>query len=1610
MPKNPWNYRKRKRSKKNKGKEKETYESDAAIRKQGSAFPENLKTEIQTEWCENFTFANSTTLFRASCNERNNSVAKKIKIEPSNSVVPETVPEIITDETPNKKEMPPDIQKNTENTKKESSKNTEQVSDVIEIAVEKPKVEVIDLTDETTDAAFMYTETINSADKFFYSEKSCNKVNTMGQSNDIVPVKTEKSIVSANHKLTSIVSSDYLNMREKSHDEINTICQSDDIVRGKTEQNIVSANLEHPSIISSNNSSDGPASKNSHVRDKIIPISQSNDIVPVKTEKSIVSANHKLTSIVSSDYLNMREKSHDEINTICQSDDIVRGKTEQNIVSANLEHPSIISSNNSSDGPASKNSHVRDKIIPISQSNDIVPVKTEKGIVSANHKLTSIVSSDYLNMCEKSHDEINTICQSDDIVRGKTEQNIVSANLEHPSIISSNNSSDGPASKNSHVRDKIIPICQSNDIVPVKTEKGIVSANHKLTSIVSSDYLNMREKSHDGINTICQSDDIVRAKTKQNIASASHKLSSTVSNSNDLNEILAWKKSIFYVERSISRVNLTDGNPPYNNKATFSDPLLSYVKKSTLLEDISGLKLLLNKIEDKQKKNENLHGNSKTEPTVTFDSSYFLERVESPVLNFEENIEYLTPEKSTPNKSLHLNALSSNSSRMLGRRKSDLNSFSSVEPDSKKARYDPLHSLDSNLFDASQNVENTSSTSSDKVDLNSVSRFDSSMEIGDLSGKYSLGSDNIEVKSTSTTEQAFMGAPKINKLIQEQPNFSKLELLNIINNVKGTDSSAIVSLNGNRFSSVNIKSSVDGKSNYITAISQNTLSKEASVNRNNKKVLAAAPQDDIYENPLKRMKQLEETDGISSKVKKLNLEEYRKKTRKSGRDPRVRATPSSLVVSPVHISNNSCTNIFIESLPLVAAESMPIPLNTFPNVCIQSFSPTPSGSWDFPMQDTNANLTNEANIIPCDLQTPNSVAATISSSKSRNFSSLIFGDTDYLESILNSACDVQNTENTGIPGTTSTFNTSHSTLSTPLSSSYFLQNQDSRQSIQQFSNLARHENKVTNRNVLLPTPRFPDNTMPCNSHSQISNSLINVPLEDQTGRVIDPHTLNSSTSFISSFQNVHPTRIGDHSSDTSSLRLPSTPENSTSNSPSDAPKRIPDLKLNSLLPYTLKRDIGEQYISTNDLYLIIIEWNIDAILSSHDKAIEFIKFSHVRNVYDSALQYYNTYFPLLLQECWHRLYVSLRRFDRRDKFDFYCKINDYEPKKHYVSVTCDGLFQASSVDNIPKDGNVILVQFASRPFGSLKMLGYVYSSATRAYSASHDRNHETKRFVPTNDPRRMMKMKLSFYIVFNGSAIDDLQLIRITRLTNIKKILMQNEALKGLSKSCLCDSILNPLHNSIQTIALPKRLDQTDMGEAIKDMFQVLNHDIPQLVLLKASENTDTYLAVMQLVDVIQKTNKSGKILLCVRQELLNDMGRNLLQTFNNVVIINREREKLNEELSSRVFDQMVSNLQWDGNTARAQVFKESNVILAVTGACFYEDIQCLSEDLVYCIVHDAHFFPEPEAILPLNYRVRHLFLIGNPNPGEKCIMVHSKAAIGYGYDKSLFNRIHNMT
>ncbi|GBM10178.1 hypothetical protein AVEN_258776-1 [Araneus ventricosus] len=455
----------------------------------------------------------------------------------------------------------------------------------------------------------------------------------------------------------------------------------------------------------------------------------------------------------------------------------------------------------------------------------------------------------------------------------------------------------------------------------------------------------------------------------------------------------------------------------------------------------------------------------------------------------------------------------------------------------------------------------------------------------------------------------------------------------------------------------------------------------------------------------------------------------------------------------------------------------------------------------------------------------------------------------------------------------------------------------------------------------------------------------------------------------------------------------------------------------SLLPKHLREDIGKNIIHTNDVYLVIIERNIDWI-HGIDKEIGIPRmteiggeFQQVRGSYRNHLMYYNTYFPLLLLECFSKISTALKASKQKEKKDRnICRVVQCETKQHYVSFTCDSFIRHSDVENIPKDGHIILVKFAAIPEGNVRMLGYVCSSATRAYSHRHDHGNEILKYVNVNKRTDLIKIRINFCIVFGISDINLDVPIHVSKLTSIKKALVLNDALKELRRSPLCDAILGLRNHNIKSFALPRRQDTNTMTTVVQEIVQSLNPSSSQLTVVKSAPFTDSFLAIVQIVEEIQKSKIPGKILVCVRSEMLCQMGMNLMETSSNVIIINRERESVHERLHSRVLDVKISHVSKAQNmpddVAKSKVLQEAEVLLAVTGICFYEDVQSLARDLTYCIIHDAHSFTEPESLLPLLYGIRHLLLFGDPD--ESCI-VNSKCGASLGYNKSLFHRAYNL-
>ncbi|GIY01399.1 uncharacterized protein CEXT_133411 [Caerostris extrusa] len=413
----------------------------------------------------------------------------------------------------------------------------------------------------------------------------------------------------------------------------------------------------------------------------------------------------------------------------------------------------------------------------------------------------------------------------------------------------------------------------------------------------------------------------------------------------------------------------------------------------------------------------------------------------------------------------------------------------------------------------------------------------------------------------------------------------------------------------------------------------------------------------------------------------------------------------------------------------------------------------------------------------------------------------------------------------------------------------------------------------------------------------------------------------------------------------------------------------------NLISPSLRADIGKNMIDTNDMYLIIIEWSIDWMLDS--VAPPFLSVCrHIQNTYNDPLEYYNTYFPLLLLKCWHKISVALR--DKPSKGDLCCKIVNFESKQNYINVMCDSVIRVSDLELLPKDGYVVQVKFGTLPRGSLKMLGYICSAFQRTYSPKYDHRHETLKMISPADRVNLLKIKLSFFVVFSSQDINLELPIQLTKLVNIKKYLIQNDALKKLCASPLCDTVVNPLRNQVRTFKLPPRHDSEGMNTLVQAMVQSVDELTPQItVIIKSTLFTDTFVAVVKIMNEVLKLKSPAKMLVCVRPDTLSKMAINLVQTSCDMVILNREREILDKSLHGYILENKMR--KYPQEIAKETVLQKCNVILAVTSSCFYEDVKCMAPNLKYCILYEASTFSEPECVVPLLYKIQHLFLIGDP-------------------------------
>lgn len=475
-------------------------------------------------------------------------------------------------------------------------------------------------------------------------------------------------------------------------------------------------------------------------------------------------------------------------------------------------------------------------------------------------------------------------------------------------------------------------------------------------------------------------------------------------------------------------------------------------------------------------------------------------------------------------------------------------------------------------------------------------------------------------------------------------------------------------------------------------------------------------------------------------------------------------------------------------------------------------------------------------------------------------------------------------------------------------------------------------------------------------------------------------------------------------------------------------------KASCLVPDHLKSSVGRETIETQNVRLLMLEWNVDWLMQQQQfqdppPICKILK--KVARSYESFEDYYNTYFPLMLLDTWERIYVSWTHLNQTSPYS--CQIASYSVKNHYVSVECQTVFNTDAHPKgvFPDEGSILMIKYSTKSNDyCLKILGYVTHVKTRHFNSVTD----SKIFSSLSSqkvvkPEALQILTLTFMGAYNSEDIDKRQPIRIHVLCNVKPTLKQNDAMLHINKSPLQKSILNPIVDGLRSLKLIARNSSSEeVNDCVRDITKgILSpHPLPLLTVVCAKPESDRLNIIPQLIEKMKITYKT-KVLLCVRTvRALGDIAANICLNQSLKLVIINKRCDTNPQFQKYLLDELAgAELRKAEDKPGEKVHVKNEVYLKIKKQILSEGDVVLSlirnshDDFLYdtfiekeciaqmcCIIDEANLCTEPETLIPILHGVSKLILIGDPDYSAKVL---SKTAGVYDYNKSFFQRAYEL-
>ncbi|KFM69844.1 hypothetical protein X975_24191, partial [Stegodyphus mimosarum] len=405
--------------------------------------------------------------------------------------------------------------------------------------------------------------------------------------------------------------------------------------------------------------------------------------------------------------------------------------------------------------------------------------------------------------------------------------------------------------------------------------------------------------------------------------------------------------------------------------------------------------------------------------------------------------------------------------------------------------------------------------------------------------------------------------------------------------------------------------------------------------------------------------------------------------------------------------------------------------------------------------------------------------------------------------------------------------------------------------------------------------------------------------------------------------------------------------------------KLNDDRVINLVSKKMMISIDTGSIATNDLQLIIIQWDPLSLISNDKSKYTFSELNKNTVVYDSFKEYYRIQLYLLLDDVWENVHKKMKSNEKRE-LNFV--INTFEYKATYLRLSCVRNINCDDIENLPSVGCIAVVILKSYDKKYLKVLAYVDGVDYVLYSKS------------PNNRNKCSEAKVSFIVAYKLHGLDIDGEVKIQGLINITHFLIQHDALLNLRKYPLREAVLNPRGPSVNSFVLPHiRLGIDQIKHTIQMLKKVICLPHSQINLLKTESESNIAPAIDVLITEVNEVLMS-KILICIKSESdLEIIAKNFSD--KKLVIIGKSSEY------SRFQKYTLDKLAKDAENvdAKRQVLQESQILLKKISDCTFENIHLIRElNILCCVIYDASLCTEAETlVVGVCYCIDKLILIG---------------------------------